>query len=245
MIDEKYLLENSQDFSEVGSTQALDATHSSDGLSDIEIGDIIDTIQAERSLSEDLGNPNLFVDNPSGAYCYSESLIGKNASGVLEISDNPQRNAAAQRAAGGDDRRPDDDGGHLIGARFGGSSESENLDAQNSQLNRGPYKALENDWAEQIGNGDKIFVNIDTFKGGDSDRPSAYMGYSITEHPDGSRDWDTFSFPNESAQQQQAWGEGCSESPTDEDLEAAIKEAEYTDFSGDNDATTESTAEND
>lgn len=209
-------------------TEPLDANL--DGyLSNTEVNDIISEIQGGRSLGSDLADPTLFTAHEAGDYTYVESGLGKSASGVLEICDNPVRDASAQRSAGGVDRRPDDDGGHLIGARYGGSSGAENLDAQNRQLNRGQFKALENGWADQIADGDKVFVDVETFKGDESDRPSAFMGYAITEHPDGSREWDSFSFPNESAEQQENWGKEIGEPISDEDLEAAIADAEYSD----------------
>lgn len=207
-------------------------------MSDTEVNDIISEVQEGRSLGNDLADPTLFTAHEAGDYTYVESKLGKSASGILEICDAPIRDASAQRSAGGVDRRPDDDGGHLIGARYGGSADAENLDAQNRQLNRGPFKAMENGWAAQIESGDQVFVDVESFKGDDSDRPSAFMGYAITEHPDGSRDWDSFSFPNESAEQQENWGKDVDEPISDEDIEAAIADAEYSDggaFNGDED----------
>ena len=93
------------------------------------------------------------LDEP-GDYTYTETEWGKSASGVLELADDPERDSVAQRSAGGEFRKPDDDGGHLIGARFGGSSSAENLEAQNRQLNRGEFKAVENELARSIEAGD-------------------------------------------------------------------------------------------
>lgn len=167
------------------------------------------------TFSENLNNPNLFSDNQPGDYSYSSSELGKNASGQLTLNASVQRNAAAQRAAGGEDRRGAgnplgvDDGGHLIANRYGGSSSEENLTAQDRNLNRGAYKAMENQWAAQLQQGDKVFVNVDAFMSPDSQRPTAYMGYTISEHTGEngtiSRDVDFFSFNNESKAEQQSW----------------------------------------
>ena len=160
--------------------------------------------KAFSSLTDDLHNDNLFKENAPGDYTYGESQYGKSASGSLTL-EKGERDASVQRTVGGEDRRPDDDGGHLIGTRFNGAPDERNIDAQNSNLNRSSYKKAENEWADSLNNGDSVYVNVDTYKSNDSERPDAYMGYSVTEHPDGSRDWDAFSYQNESAATQEDW----------------------------------------
>ena len=54
------------------------------------------------------------------------------------------RDTSAQLKAGGEFRRDTDEGGHLIGSRFGGSGELNNLIAQNRFINRSAYKKFEN-----------------------------------------------------------------------------------------------------
>lgn len=157
------------------------------------------------SFSDALNNAELFNKNEFGDYTYLENEHGKNAFGSLELTDDPHRDPEAQRTVGGEDRLPDDDGGHLIGARFDGSGGYENLDAQNSNVNRSGYKRMENEWADSLKEGDKVFANVETYKRDGSERPDAYMGYSITENSDGSRSWDAFSFQNESAEMQEQW----------------------------------------
>lgn len=176
-----------------------------EGLSESDIDSIVESIQEGRSLSADMKDQGLFTARKAGDYQYGETGLGKSAFGVLEICDEPIRDASAQRRAGGDARLPDDDGGHLIGARFGGAPGLENIDAQSRNLNRGAYKAMEDGLAESLKEGDQVFLDVETYKGDGSDRPSAYMGYSITEHPDGSRDADAFSFTNASREEQAEW----------------------------------------
>lgn len=201
----------------------------SDSLLERDLAEIVESAHEERSLGEDLADPELFATRAAGDYTYTHAEWGKAASGILELCDDPERDALAQREAGGDERRLDDDGGHLIGARFGGAPGSENLDAQNRQVNRGDYKAVENSWARSLEDGDQVFVDVETFKTEGSDRPAAFMGYSITEHSDGSRVCETFLLPNESKTEQALWGEGDGTAPTQADLDAAETEAEYTD----------------
>ena len=98
----------------------------------------------------------------------------------------------------------DDDGGHLLATRFNGSSEKENMDPQNKNSNRGTYKKMENRWADSLEKGDKVYAHVETFKSNGSERPDVYMGYTITEHSDKSRDWEAFSVQNESAKVQEA-----------------------------------------
>lgn len=197
---------------------------------DGEISDTEETERQGRSLLDDLADPDLFEDNEPGEYTYTETELGKSASGVLELADDPERDSVAQRSAGGEFRKPDDDGGHLIGARFGGSPSTENLEAQNRQLNRGEFKAVENELARSIEAGDKVFVDVESFRPTGSERPSAFMGYAITEHEDGTRDSQSFTFPNTSRQEQEdlrlLFG---NKELTEEDKHAAELEAEYTD----------------
>lgn len=165
--------------------------------------------------TENLNNSNLFLDNLAGDYSYYTTSSGKSASGQLTLDYSVARDPVAQRTAGGEDRRTAgnpfgiDDGGHLIGNRFGGSSGEENLTAQDRTLNRSDYKRMENSWATQLQQGDKIYVNVESFNEQGSQRPSAYMGYFISEHTnqDGtsSRHIDYFSFVNESHQEQESW----------------------------------------
>lgn len=158
-----------------------------------------------RNLSEDFDNPDLFEEYQAGKYEYGElpSGNGKYATGSLKLDDDPSRDPTAQAQAGGNRRRGADndwgadDGGHLIAARFGGGTGEENLTAQNRNLNRGQYKRMENEWADHLENGDKVFVHIET---DGEDRPEAYMGYVIYEDAGGHRSVDGFHYINESQQ---------------------------------------------
>lgn len=167
-----------------------------------------------RNLSDDLHNPYLFSEHTAGEYAYEVHADGKSATGSLKIAENPARDSKAQASAGGDLRRGRDsewgadDGGHLIGARFGGSTGEENLTAQNQNLNRSDYKQMENEWAARLDAGEKVFVHIET---DGADRPNAYMGYAIYESPDGTRDFDTFHMVNESRSEVASWEEEAAE----------------------------------
>ena len=204
----------------------LEAFSRDEALDDGENNVIIEVIEGGRSLGDDLRNEDLFNEHKAGVYDYGESILGKSAFGTLELTEDVQRNPMAQRTVGGADRKPDDDGGHLIGARFGGHSGIENLDAQNSRLNRGEYKAMENELAGHLKEDDKVFFNVDALHLNEGERPDAFMGYAIFEHPDGSRDSKSFSFINESKDIQDKWG---IEPFGEKDETAALLDMEYSD----------------
>lgn len=167
------------------------------------------------SATDDLNNPHLFDENEPGNYTYTETAYGKTASGQLHTATSPDRDALAQRTAGGEDRRTAgneygvDDGGHLIGARFGGATGQENLTPQDRNLNRGDYKRAENEWADRLEKGDKVYVHMESYTGDGSERPTNYMGYAIFEHTDEhgktTREIEYYSFNNESRAEQESW----------------------------------------
>lgn len=164
----------------------------------------IGSYMPSRSLRDDLNNSSLFTDNKPGDYTYNETQNSKHAEGSLILSKG-DRNPTIQKEAGGSNRQDTDDGGHILATRFSGSSDAVNVDAQNSNLNRGSYKQLENDEANSLQDGNKIFTSKDTYKSNNSERPDAYMGYDIIERPDGTRDWNAYSFQNESAAIKETW----------------------------------------
>lgn len=137
----------------------------------------------------------------SNGYHYETDKQGriKHCEGTLRLEKNNERNPYAQLKAGGEDRRRDgddargkDDGGHLIGRRFGGSKDLDNLIAQNSRFNRGEYKSMEDDWQKRLEekNDDgsskyKVDVDIRCKYKGDSERPDVVYVYSKVTDSDG------------------------------------------------------------
>jgi hypothetical protein len=85
-----------------------------------------------------------------------------------------------------------DDAGHLIGDRFGGSPDIDNLVSQLSDVNRGEYKKMENEWDEAIDRGEKVQVKIDVKYEGDDKRPSEI----IVHYKIGDGDWEERRFSN-------------------------------------------------
>lgn len=139
------------------------------------------------------------ADYISNGYGYRTDEQGRviQAYGELRLTDDPQRDGKAQREAGGAARQPGDDGGHYIGTRFGGSPGAENLSAQNQVVNRSDYKRLENSWARDLQQGNRVFVNIESSYPGSQDRPAVLSGTYTVVRPDGTTFTDHFSFTNE------------------------------------------------
>lgn len=157
-----------------------------------------------ESPSRQIENPNLFKQNKAGVYSYEETEYGKKASGQLVLEDGTRDNKA-QLTVGGDDRLKDDQGSHLIARMFNGDGEEKNLEAVHRNVNQGSYAEKEREWKKGLENGDKIYLNVESFKSNGSERPDVVIGYTITEHADGSREFDTFSFQNESTAEQEKW----------------------------------------
>jgi predicted ribonuclease toxin of YeeF-YezG toxin-antitoxin module len=91
--------------------------------------------------------------------------------GKLVSNPAQTRNTKAQLNAGGKDRLSTDEGGHFVGRRFDGPVDEMNHFAQNMNLNRGEYKALENRWQKALESGKEVMVDIKPSYIGDSIRP--------------------------------------------------------------------------
>ncbi len=175
----------------------------------------------------DYKNPDLFRENEAGDITYTETENGKEAYGSLKYNDDPERNQHAQRTAGGDERRPDDHGGHLIAASEGGDPGKDNLVAMNDDLNTGRYKDQEMQEINDLKDGAKVYKYVETYGANDSERPDTIMGYTVTEHPDGSRDVEMFHTPNESDETLAEWDAIAGSMPDDDDIPNAMVDEHY------------------
>jgi hypothetical protein len=73
-----------------------------------------------------------------------------------------------------------DHAGHLIGDRFGGSPELDNLVSQAENVNRSEYRKIEEQWAKALRNGQKVQLNIDIHYDQGGVRPSSFdVTYTI------------------------------------------------------------------
>lgn len=204
--------EEISDVAEIDSSELVDIAEDEDELQEITpledeaISEIISEIK-DKPASVNIDDSELFEKLEAGDYLYEKENNNLRAVGELTMDSDVARNNNNQRKVGGEFRRSDDDGGHLIGNRFGGSSELENLAPQNRNLNRGSYKQLENEWADILQDDGKVYVDVHASGNDESRRPDAFYGYYITENTDGDRHWDGFSFTNESKETQEQWDE--------------------------------------
>jgi DNA/RNA non-specific endonuclease len=84
----------------------------------------------------------------------------RSVTGSLTLGPRSERSRSMQSNAGKPDRQPKDDGGLCVATRFNGPREKFNHFAQDSNVNRGRYKALENQWARDLARGKKVVVDI-------------------------------------------------------------------------------------
>lgn len=116
----------------------------------VSLGSVVVNSRSEVSGTHSSGpshSPRVMACSPGEYHYESGCNNSRHAYGQLRLvaQGDRHRNQSAQSAAGDTRRCEDDDGGHLISARFGGASTSENLSPQNMHLNRSGYRALENE----------------------------------------------------------------------------------------------------
>lgn len=100
---------------------------------------------------------------------------------------NPQseilarRSRSAQSNAGKPNREHSDDGGHYVAPRFGGTHEAFNHFAQDANLNRGPYRVLEDKWDAYRKAGKSVRITITPRYDGLSKRPKSLDIYYVVD----------------------------------------------------------------
>jgi hypothetical protein len=93
----------------------------------------------------------------------------------------------AQSSAGGAARLADDDGGHIVGHRFMSDQGEKNLFPQNSNLNRGAYKSMENEWADWTEAGYEVKLKVKLDPPGSSRPDNVSARYEVID-PDTSEE---------------------------------------------------------
>ncbi|WP_432423407.1 DNA/RNA non-specific endonuclease [Sphingomonas lycopersici] len=133
------------------------------------------------------------------AYQLDPNAKVREVSGEVDMAKKPSRSRSAQARAGGADRRPTDDGGHYVGARFNGPTDAFNHFAQDAKVNRGRYRAMEDQWARAKAEGKRGWFRIVPVYEGESQRPSlinAWFTINDREH--------SIQIPNESGKKSDA-----------------------------------------
>jgi len=67
-----------------------------------------------------------------------------------------------------------DQGGHIVGSRFFGPGEQINLYPQSANLNQGPWKTMENSWADAMVAGKDVKIEVKAIFEGSSKRPMKF-----------------------------------------------------------------------
>jgi hypothetical protein len=88
-----------------------------------------------------------------------------------------------------------DDGGHLGAHRFYGDTPDEGIVPQASNLNRGAWKTMENEWADWVNSGYRVDYSIDVYPPG-AVRPDSFeVEYTVSNPETGQvvhRNWPSF-----------------------------------------------------
>ncbi len=193
ICDDVYELEEDIDdsFSDMDTEASMEIEDlEEDVFEEIEIND--DIYELEEETKESLEK----IQQNGYEYTLDEDGRVSEVEGDLRL-ETGERNSSAQIAAGGEFRRDTDDGGHFIGNRFNGPGGEINMFAQNSNLNRGGYKSMENEWARELEKGNDVHVKIDPIYQDGTERPHAIMGeYTITNN-NNTPSKEYFSFTNE------------------------------------------------
>ncbi len=154
-------------------------------------------------------------------------------------SETAARDGAMQANAGGSARLATDDGGHLVAARANGPAIEQNLSAQDRNLNRSSFKAMETAEQNAIKGGAKISTERTAFVSNDvavdgSRRPDAYIVNDHITFSDGKTQDVHLSFSNMSKAEQAQMNEQTSaifdtgESNPGDGLRGQMTTEEYT-----------------
>lgn len=136
----------------------------------------------ETEIFDDSGNlkPNIRYKTGEFEYFYetdSDGRISKFETDNLQLTERKSRLPHNSNTPG---KIKGDHAGHIVGDRFGGSPDIDNLVSQASNVNLSKYKRIENHWAREIKKGKTVTVNIVVDYEKDSLRPKAFhIEYTI------------------------------------------------------------------
>ncbi|MFC3627494.1 DNA/RNA non-specific endonuclease [Vogesella amnigena] len=108
-------------------------------------------------------------------HAYITDTAGRVKSVEGELSLNKMDRNGYQQCVAGKCGEAGDDGGHLIASSLGGAGDRVNLVPQASMLNRGAWKAMENELRQALKEGKTVSVKIDVgYPTGGGLRPSEF-----------------------------------------------------------------------
>ena len=134
---------------------------------------------------DELKENNSYVSN---GYTYTTDKQGRiiSASGKLNINEEGQANRKMSDSIaiiGKGYQKSTDDRGHLIGHQFNGSDSLENLVPQDSKINQGNFKRLEDHLAKLVKKGYDVTANVVPVYSQRSHRPDAiFYFYTVNDN---------------------------------------------------------------
>lgn len=150
-------------------------------------------VPAEKEIRFDEMGPKAKYEK--NGYTFETDELGRPTAvgGHLKLETGPR---SQQQREVGHQGKETDEGGHLIATRFDGPPDGFNLVPQDVNLNRGAWKAMENDWAEALEEDQPVEVAITPVYLGETKRPDGFdVIYQIGQ------DLYTKTFYNESAKE--------------------------------------------
>ncbi len=145
-------------------------------------------------------------EGEAGVYTYSQTSLGKSASGIVANGAQSERNPASQKSAGGQDRQEGDHGGHLIAHSLGGRNDGSNLDAQAANVNQRDQAHVERNVSALAKNPEnRVAIDVSNYNS-HGDRPDATMIHTgVQNQAAGVTDESYSSFQNASHEEQEMW----------------------------------------
>ena len=154
----------------------------SDNGNDIQSNEGEKTTEADPFNDDGSLKPNIEYTTGEYGYQYETDENGRISSFKTDNLQLTEREDRLPHNGQTIDKGELDDAGHLLGDRFGGSPELDNLVSQDAHINRSEYKAMENEWADAIRNGSHVEVSGEVKYDDDSHRPSSFdVFYSIDD----------------------------------------------------------------
>lgn len=128
----------------------------------------------ERFRTDDNGERYMDYDKENGKWTLKENTAYEVNGYKYETDDNGRIEHVegnlymkdgdrASLNADVEDMEEGDDRGHIVADRFNGSNKIDNLVAQSSEVNRGEYKALENELAKAVDEGHDVHVEYEIY----------------------------------------------------------------------------------
>lgn len=121
--------------------------------------------------------PNISYKAGEFDYLYGTDTLGRIKSFETDNLQLTQRDRLKHNSKTPDKVKGQDHAGHLIGDRFGGSPNLDNLVSQHKDVNLSAYKVLENKWAEAIKSGKNVKIQMQIEYAAGTRRPTRFVGY--------------------------------------------------------------------